>query len=144
MNGFSAYSLTDVRTVLYHPDVGQCVLSDTGSGKITISRTGDLASHTTTADGYVVINRMRAPNGTVTLEIPQNSAADRFLRKWIRYITGTQTSGFARSTLTVYDTAGSVLYTMQGVTPQKWPDVTYDQTAGNITYTLLAASVTEQ
>ena len=112
MTGFSAYSLADVRTALYHPDVGQCILSEEGLGKITISRTGDLASHTTTADGYVVINKMRSVNGTVTLEVPQNSLADRFLRKWIRFVTSTHTSNFPRSTMTVQDSAGSILYTL--------------------------------
>ena len=40
--------------------------------------------------------------------------------------------------------AGGILYTFNGVTPQKYPDVSYDQTAGNITYTLLVAEIVEQ
>ena len=141
---YTAYSLADLQSAIYHPDVGQCVLSDAGAGKITISRAGDLSSHTTTADGYVVINKIRSVNGTVTLEIPQNSDADKYLRKWIRYVSSTATANFHRTVMTVYDPAGGILYTFNGVTPQKYPDITYDQTAGNVTYSLLVAEIIEQ
>ena len=141
---YTAYSLADLQSAIYHPDVGQCVLSDAGAGKITISRAGDLSSHTTPADGYVVINKIRSVNGTVTLEIPQNSDADKYLRKWIRYVSSTATANFHRTVMTVYDPAGSILYTFNGVTPQKYPDITYDQTAGNVTYSLLVAEIVEQ
>ncbi len=141
---YTAYSLADLQSAIYHPDVGQCVLSDEGAGKITISRAGDLSSHTTTADGYVVINKIRSVNGTVTLEIPQNSDADKYLRKWIRYVSSTATANFHRTVMTVYDPAGGILYTFNGVTPQKYPDITYDQTAGNVAYSLLVAEIIEQ
>ena len=141
---YTSYSLADLQSAIYHPDVGQCVLSDAGAGKITISRAGDLSSHTTTADGYVVINKIRSVNGTVTLEIPQNSYADKYLRKWIRYVSSTATANFHRTVMTVYDPAGGILYTFNGVTPQKYPDITYDQTAGNVTYSLLVAEIIEQ
>ena len=48
------------------------------------------------------------------------------------------------TTYSLIDTAANHTYTMTGVTPQKWPDITYDQTATNVTYTLLAAEITEQ
>ena len=142
---FTTYSLIDTTTILYHPSVGRATLSAVGLGKVTISRSGDLSSHTATADGTVVVNRLRSYNGTVTLEIPQNSEADRFLRRWLNYLQSHATgSSFAASTLTIRDTAANHTYTMTGVTPQKWPDITYDQTATNVTYTLLAAEITEQ
>ena len=51
---YNIYSLPDVKSVLYHQDVGQCNLHASGMGKIVISRSGDLSSHTTTADGYIL------------------------------------------------------------------------------------------
>ena len=41
-------------------------------GKIVVSAAGDLTSHTTT-DGYIVVNKLKTTNGTITLEVPQNS-----------------------------------------------------------------------
>ncbi len=144
MAKYTVYSLADVKVVMYHPEVGQCVLSSQGLGRIGISYTGDLSSHTATADGYVVVNRLRTNNGSITLEVPQNSSADEFLRKWSKYLKNVgQTYQFARTALNIVDNAGWFTIYCEGVTPQKIPDRTYDQASSNLTWTLLAASVSE-
>ncbi len=141
---YSVYSLADTKTVLFHPNVGQGNLHLCGRGKMVISYSGDHSSHTTTADGYVVVNKLVSDNGTITLEVPQNSIADEFLTKFARYLRNCESSQFLLGTLTVYDNAsGRVIY-LTGVTVQKVPDRTYDRTATNVTYTLLAANVVEQ
>ena len=87
---YNVYSLPDCRTVLYHPDVGTANLHQCGHGKITVSAAGDLTSHTMTADGYVVVNKLKSTSGTITLEIPQNSIGDWFLRRWARWQKNSQ------------------------------------------------------
>jgi len=139
----TVYSLADVKTVMYHQNVGQCVLSSQGVGKISISYAGDLSSHTATADGYVVVNRLRNSHGVITLEVPQNSSADEFLRKWAKYLKNAQTWQFALTALNIVDSAGKFILYCEGVTPQKIPDRAYDQTAGNVSWVLLAAKITE-
>ena len=57
---YNVYSLPDCKTVLSHPDVGTANLHQCGHGKITISSAGDLTSHTATADGYVVVNKLKS------------------------------------------------------------------------------------
>ena len=142
---YNIYSLPDVKSVLYHQDVGQCNLHASGMGKIVISRAGDLSSHTTTADGYVVVNRIRSTNGTITLEIPQNSIGDWFLRRWARWQKNSQDpSRVALVTLTVQDSAGGFSIACTGVTLQKVPDRVFDRMATNLVYTLLATTITEQ
>ena len=144
MPKYSVYSFADVCAVIYHPSVGQCVLSEKGLGKIGISRSGDLSSHTATADGYVVVNRLRSSHGQVTLEVPQNSTADEYLRKWSRYLKNTGSSDkFARTTLNIVDQAGGFTISCEGVTPQKIPDRTYDQASSSLTWTLLVADISE-
>ena len=104
---YNVYSLPDCRTVLYHPDVGTANLHQCGHGKITVSAAGDLTSHTLTADGYVVVNKLKNTSGTVTLEIPQNSIGDWFLRRWARWQKNSQDpSRVALGTLTIQDSAG--------------------------------------
>ena len=83
---YNVYSLPDCKTVLSHPDVGTANLHQCGHGKLTVSRSGELTSHTTTADGYIVVNKLRSTNGTITLEIPQKSIGDWFLRRWAAYV----------------------------------------------------------
>ncbi len=129
---------------MYHPKVGQSVLSTKGLGKIGISYSGDLSSHTATADGFVVVNRLRTYNGMVTLEVPQNSSADEYLRKWVKYLKNVEnTFRFAESTLDIIDQAGNFKIHCEGVTPQKIPDRTYDLASSNLTWTLLCARITE-
>ena len=142
---YSVYSLAETKVVLRHPDVGTANLHQCGTGKIVISASGDLSSHTATADGYVVINKLKSENGLITLEVPQNSEGDRFLRKWVRYLRGCKDlKRYPKSTLTVTDGGGGFTLLCTGVTPQKVPDRTWDRSGTNITYTLLAASITEK
>ena len=44
MAKYPVYSFVDVRVVIYHPAVGQCVLSSQGLGRIVIARGGDGAA----------------------------------------------------------------------------------------------------
>ena len=128
---------------MYHQDVGQCVLSAQGLGKISVTFSGDLSSHTATADGYVVVKRLRANHGIITLEVPQNSSADEFLRRWARYLKNAQSYLFALTALNIVDQMGGFTIYCEGVTPQKIPDRVYDQTSGNVSWTLLAASISD-
>ena len=137
----TVYSLADVKAVMYHQDVGQCVLSNQGLGKISIAYSGDLSSHTATADGYVVVNRLKSNHGMVTLEVPQNSSADEFLRKWARYLKNAESYLFALTALNIVDAAGGFTIYCEGVTPQKIPDRTYDSTSGMVSWVLLAAVI---
>ena len=142
---YNVYSLPDCRTVLSHPDVGDANLHQCSHGKITISHAGDLTSHTVTADGYVVVNRLKSTNGTIQIEVPQNSKGDYFLRQWVRWLKGGQNpSRIALGTLTIEDPCGNFSIVCTGVSLQKVPDRVFDRTATNLVYTLLATTITEQ
>ena len=142
---YNIYSLPDVKSVLYHPDVGTANLHLCGIGKITIAAAGDLSFHTFTADGYVVVNRLKTTNGTITIEVPQNSMGDDFLRRWARWARNTNNPNrIALGTLTITDSVSGYRTICTGVSLQKAPDRTYDRTATNVSYTLLATTITEQ
>ncbi len=141
----TVYSFSDVKVVMYHPNVGQSVLSSQGLGKIAIAASGDLSSHTATADGYVVVNRLKTTNGTIQIEVPQNSMGDDFLRRWAKWARATGSPNrIALGTLTITDNISGFKTVCTGVSLQKAPDRTYDRTATNVTYTLLATTITEQ
>lgn len=143
MEKYSVYSLADVIVTINNPQVGQCVISEEGGGRVVVSRSGDLSNHTVTATGYVVINKLRSVNGTIAFELPQNSPADAYLRKLIKYLTSSATDKFATTKLTINDPAGGKIITSTGLTPQKWPDENYDQTSSTRNYTWLAADISE-
>lgn len=140
------YSLLDVHVVFSHPDVGTYTITDEGAGRISFAYGDDLGSVTPTANGYVVVNRLRNRHGTVQLEIPQASLADEHLRKWIKYIKrdDIKTERFALGTMTITDDNLGITYNLSGVVPQKDPDETFDKTAGFRTYNMLFADYTMQ
>ena len=143
MAKMTVYSFADVKVVMYHQDVGQCVLSSEGLGKISVSMAGDLSSHTATADGYVVVNRLKNNHGTITIEVPQNSSSDEYLRKWAKHLDGVDSYLFALTALNIVDNTGKFTIYCENVTPQKIPDRVYDATGGTVTWTLLAAMIKE-
>ena len=144
--GFSLYSLKDTYTTIFTgADVfGTYVLSNNGAGRISWNYSGDMSSHTTTANGYTVINRLVSKNGSISIEVPINSPADKFLRSWIAYLDSstTPTGKFGNTKMTVEDRAAGRKNNFFGVTPQKKPDESYDQVAGNRQYNLLYAEMT--
>ena len=144
---FSIYSLADVIVTINHPEVGQCVISEQGGGRVVISRTGNLSTHTITATGYVVINKMRAVSGNCALELPQNSPADEYFRKLIRHLVGDATNNYALTTMDIFDPFGNdgrgKTFHLKGVTPDKWPDEAYDRESATRNYNMLAAEITE-
>ena len=142
---YNVYSLPDCKSVLYHPDVGTANLHQCGMGKIVVSAAGDLTSHTMTADGYIVVNKLKTTNGTITLEVPQNSVGDDFLRRWARWARSTASPNrIALGTLTITDAVSGFSTVCTGVSLQKAPDRTWDRTASTVTWTLLAATISEQ
>ena len=93
----------------------------------------------------MVVNRLKNTSGTVSLEVPQNSVGDWFLRRWARWQKNSKDpSRIALGTLTIQDSARGFSIVCTGVTLQKVPDRVFDRTATNLVYTLLAATITEQ
>ena len=143
MEKYSVYSLADVTVTVNNPSVGQCVVSKEGGGRLVINRNGDLSSHTMTATGYVVVNKMRNVAGSISLEMPQNSPSDKYFRKLIKFLTNASTDQFALTTITINDPAGEKVITGTGMTPQRWPDDNYDQTSSTRNYVFLTAEIAE-
>ena len=109
---YNVCSLPDCKSVLYHPDVGTANLHQCGMGKIVVSAAGDLTSHTTAADGYIVVNKLKTTNGTVTLEV----LGDDFLRRWARWARSTASPNrIALGTLTIYDAVAGFTIVCTGV-----------------------------
>ena len=67
------------------------------------------------------------------------------LRRWAKWARSTgKPNRIALGTLTIRDNVSGFKTTCTGVSLQKVPDRTWDRTGTNVTYTLLAATITEQ
>lgn len=142
---YSVYSLPDTKTVFNHPNVGRMVLSDetNGGGRVSIAWAGDMSSQQATANGYTVITKLHVVNGSISMDVPQNSPADLFLKKVCSYLDTAATGDFALSTITIQDYASGMGWNATGVTPQKRPDRQYDQNGGSVNYSFLCAKIVE-
>lgn len=142
---YNVYSHPDCQFTLYHPDVGTCYLHAAGIDKVVVSSAGDLTTHTTTADGYVIVNKLKTTNGNVAISVPQNSQSDEFIRRWARWAKKPGNANrVALGTLSIVDAASGFNTVCTGVSLKKVPDRAWDRTATNLTYEFLAATITEQ
>ena len=142
---YNVYSHADCTFTLYHPDVGTCYLHQAGVGRVITSASGDLTSHVNTADGYIVVNKLKTTGGNVTVEVPQNSIAEGFLRRWASWAKScTNPNRIALGTLQINDKASGFTTTCTGLSLRKAPDRTWDRTATNLSYEFLATTITEQ
>ena len=92
-----------------------------------------------------MLNKLKSTNGTIAIEIPQNSIGDWFMRRWINWQKNCQDpSRIALGTLTIQDSAGGFSVVCTGVSLQKAPDRVFDRTATNLVYTLLATTISQQ
>ena len=73
------------------------------------------------------------------------SVGDGFLRRWAKWAKSTESPNrIALGTLTIQDTVAGFTVVCTGVSLQKVPDRTFDRTATNLTYVLLATTISEQ
>ena len=142
----AVYSLLAIDVVINHPSYGQHELSrqENGGGQISIAYNTDLANHTTTASGYVVVNKLNGHAGSIQIEVAQNSPNDLWLRGFCNWLDSScPIANFADATITVKDNATGKMYTGTGVTPVKRPDRTMGEQAATMTCSFLCAYIVE-
>lgn len=139
----STYSFADVSLVLSHPKVGKCTLTGQGLGSVTIARTNDNTAHDVAADGSVMVSKVLSKNGTMSVSIQQTSEAQVWLKKWYAYLMTAPTSEWAKTTAVLKNPAINEMFNMNGVSPQKRPDVGFQQTGQQVAWAFLVAEITE-
>ena len=76
----SVYSFSDTAVTVQHPAVGQKVISGMGVGDIITAFANDSSAHTLSNDGRVITSKIKAPNGTLTINVLQNSDAFAWMK----------------------------------------------------------------
>jgi hypothetical protein len=139
----STYSFEDMAVVISHPGVGQLSLQGEGLGSITFAMSNDISQHDLAADGSVMTSKIKAPNGTITIQVQQTSDAAKWLRQYINYVNAAPSSEFARATVIGASKVMGVTHTCTGVSPQKRPDAQYQQAGQQVAVTLMAQVMEE-
>lgn len=137
----TTYSFTNISMVLSHPGVGEYTINESGVGNITVSAAGDVTAHNVAADGHVMVSKMKAPNGTITIEVQQVSEMNTYLKKWYNFVNNADTDQWIAMIITVRDATNGFTTQLMGVSPQTVADETFQAEGQMVTWTLMAAEV---
>lgn len=137
----TTYSFADVVLIVSHPAVGQFTFTGEGVGSCSISRSNDVTQHDLAADGSVMVSKILAKNGTLTINIQQTSEGHKFLKRWLAYITNAETNEWAQASAVLRNPSLGETINMQGVSPQKRADVSYQSAGQQVAWSLMCAEI---
>ncbi|WP_088832732.1 phage protein [Paenibacillus tyrfis] len=137
----STYSFSDVTMVISHPSVGQYVATGAGLGSISTIMTNDRTTHDVSADGSVMVSKIKARNGSHSISVQQTSDLNRWLLKAYNYLEMAPTNQWAGMTILIRSPQMQDLMTSTGVSFQKLPDKPYQAQGQQITWNLMATDI---
>ncbi|MFC3768362.1 phage protein [Paenibacillus sp. GCM10012303] len=138
---FTTYSFGDVITTISHPAVGQYVASGEGLGNITTAMAGDKTTHDTSADGSVMVSKIKGRNGTISVSVQQTSGLNKYLLKLYNYLDTAPASQWAGITILQRAPNMGESITSTGVSFQKLPDKPYQAQGQQVTWMFMAADI---
>lgn len=143
---FTVYSFSDITAAITHASKGQFLIDGsgtdgTGTGSITVSMANDRSAHDLAADGSVMVSKIRAGNGTITVNAQQTSPIHRWLLGLSNYLDGAGTDEWAGIGITIRASAMKETTIATGVSFQKLPDKPYQQQGQQVAWVLMAADI---
>ena len=110
-------------------------------GSITLSRANDVTAHDLSADGSVMVSKIKAKNGTVAISTPQSSPLNAFLSKLYNYCEVAPSREWARATIILRHLTLGEGTVCTGVSFQKRADKAYQAQGQQVTWNLMAANI---
>lgn len=136
----STYSFSDIKMVIKPSGYEAYTVNGSGIGKIGISYANANTVHDLAADGSVMVSKIKANNGTISLTVQQTSLLHAYLIGLFNYLNQGATNLWAAtridisSLLNIADT-----HALQGVSFEKRGDIPYEQQGQNITWNFMFA-----
>lgn len=142
---YSTYSFEDVTVAFSCNSVGAASSVGVGVGSINISMANERTVHEAAADGRIMISKIKANNGAIALSIQQTSQLHKYLLAWYNYIDSPAAplSDWADMNISIRSNNMGDLTNCTGVSPQKLPDKPYQAQGQMVTWTLMAAEITQ-
>jgi superfamily I DNA and RNA helicase len=138
---YSTYSFADVTMTISHPALGQYVANGAGIGNINTAMATDRTSHDTSADGSVMVSKIKGRSGSHAIAVQQTSDLNHWLLKLYNYLETAPTNQWAGISIVLRSPTMQDLITSTGVSFQKLPDKPYQAQGQQITWNLLSADV---
>lgn len=138
---YTTYSFEDVTVTISHDDVGQFVAQGAGLGSITTTMATDRSSHDVSADGSVMVSKIKGRNGSHAIQVQQTSDLNKWLMRLYNYLETASASVWAGITIIIRSPGMQDLIVSHGVSFQKLPDRPYQAQGQQVTWNLMAADI---
>lgn len=137
----TTYSFSDVHMVLNFPGYPGYTVNGQGVGEISIAYINDNTVHELSADGSVMVSKIKADNANVTITMQQTSPMHQWMNGMFNYIQSQPTSYWAAGTISVTALDGGVdNIDLSGVSFTKRADQPFQQQGQMVTWNLMAAN----
>lgn len=142
---YKTYSFQDVIVSFACNSVGAASSKGAGIGSISVEMSTEKTAHEVAADGTVMVSKVLGDNGNIALAIQQTSQLHKYLLSWYNYINNPSTavSDWAAMNITITSNNLGDKTVCTGVSPQKLPTRPYQAQGQQVTWTLMAAEITQ-
>lgn len=137
----TTYSFQDLNANFSHPSVGQISMNGEGIGSITITRANDVTAHDVSADGSVMISKIKSKNGTIAISVQQSSPLNKWLDRVYNYLEVASSSEWAKASIILRHLTLGEGTVCTGVSFQKRADKPYQAQGQQVTWNLMAANI---
>lgn len=142
MSLITTYSFSDIVFVMTHPVAGDQRLNGEGLGDVTVTFAQDNTSQDLSADGSVMVNKIKASNGSIAINIQQTAPLNHWLVNYFNLVKNDSTSLlWAQAQITISSIVGGDNIVATGVSPHKRPDLGYQQQGQQRTWNFMAADI---
>lgn len=136
------YSFSECTLTLSHTSLGRVSTDGAGMGKISLKYSADRTSIDVAADGVPIVTKIKNRTGSLSIDVQQISTLHTTLKKWLNYLTNASTKEWAGIYGTLTSKTTNEQFILTGVAITKHPDMSYETSAGSVTWDFQVAEVT--
>jgi hypothetical protein len=137
----TTYSFLDLSGAIAHPLMGAYTFSGEGAGEVRVSMLTDKTVHDVAADGTVMVSKVAGNNGSISITCQQTSNLHKWLMAWYNLLMFSDTTQWAETAATLRNTSDGTSHIVNGISPQKVPDKSYQSQGQRVTWVLMAADI---
>lgn len=138
----TTYSFNDIYCVLSHPSFPAYTVNGQGVGEISFTYADDNTIHERAADGSVMISKVKADNGTITISVQQTSDLHKWLKRFFNFLHLQSSASWAEMMINLSSPAGLFdTIVAVGVSPTKRADQPYQAQGQMVTWSFHAANI---
>lgn len=141
MGAPTTYSFSDIKMVISHPAYPAYTVNGNGVGEINIEYANDNTTQDLAADGTVMISKIEANNGTVTISMQQTSPMHQWMKGFFNALRSQPTNMWAKANINVSSPAGGFdNIALSGVSFQKRAAQPYQAQGQMVTWSFMFAN----